>query len=97
MKARFYIDVEFSGRNSDAETMATALDRVITTGMSALGDCWEVYGGKPKVGEFFVLDAAQAAEHAKALDLLINGQEDNELGGMLAPTRDFLQRLGKIG
>jgi hypothetical protein len=65
MKARFYLDVEFNGRRTDGEGVAAALDRVVETGMSALGDCWDEYGGQPKLGQFLVLDTAQAAEHAE--------------------------------
>jgi hypothetical protein len=97
MKTRLYFDVEFNGRKTDAEAMAAAMDRVVETGMSALGDCWKEYGGTPKVGQCFVLDAVQAAEHAKALDLLIDGREDDELGEMLAPVRDFLKTLADDG
>jgi hypothetical protein len=92
MKARLYFDVEFNGRKTDGESIATALDRVVETGMSALGECWDEYGGKPKVGEFLVLNIKQAAEHAEALDMLIDGKED-ELGASLAPVRDFLRQL----
>ena len=58
MKARFYLDVEFNGRKTDAESIAAAMDRTVETGMSALGDCWDEYGGTPKVGQFLVLDTA---------------------------------------
>ena len=61
MKARLYFDVEFNGRRTDSEGIAAALDKVVETGMSALGDCWEKYGGQPKVGQLLVLDTAQAA------------------------------------
>ena len=92
MKARLYFDVEFNGRKTDAESIAAALDRVVETGMSALGDCWDEYGGRPKVGECLVLNMKQAAEHAEALDMLIDGQED-ELGASLVPVRDFLRQV----
>jgi hypothetical protein len=64
MKARLFFDVKFNGRKTDAESIAAALDNVVKCGMSALGDCWDEYGGQPKVGEFFVLDAKAAARHA---------------------------------
>jgi len=92
MKARLYLDVEFDGRRTDGESIASAMDNVAKTGMSALGDCWDEYGGAPKVGQFLVLDTGQAAERAEALDSLIDGQED-ELGESLAPVRDFLRQL----
>jgi hypothetical protein len=92
MKARLYIDVEFNGRKTDGESIASAMDNAVKTGMSALADCWNEYGGAPKVGEFFVLDTGQAAEHAESLDSLIDGQED-ELGESLVPVRDFLRQL----
>ena len=92
MKARLYIDVEFNGRKTDDEGMAVALDKVVKTGMSALGDCWEEYGGAPKVGQFLILDTAQAVEHAEEIDHLIDGQED-ELGESLSPVRDFLRQV----
>ena len=53
---------------------------------------WEPYGGEPKVGEFFVLDTDAAIQHADELDSLIDGQED-ELGEVLAPVRDFLRQV----
>jgi len=93
MKARLCFDVEFNGRKTDAESIASAMDNVVKTGMTVLGDCWEECGGKPKVGECFVLDTRQAAEHAKALDLLVEGREDDELGEMLAPVRNFLHQV----
>ncbi len=92
MKARLYLDIEFNGRKTDGESIASAMDNVVKTGMSALGDCWDEYEGAPKVGEFFVLDTGQAAEHAEELDHLIDGQED-ELGESLVPIRDFLRHL----
>jgi hypothetical protein len=92
MKARLYIDVKFSKRATDAESMATALDNVIDVGMSALDDCWGDYGGKPSIGKFLVFDTAQAVEYANTLDMLIDG-EDDELGEMLKPVRDFLRQL----
>ena len=92
MKARLYIDIKFSKRATDAQSMATALDNVMDTGMAQLSDCWGDYGGKPKVGKFLVLDTAQSQEHADALDQLMDGQED-ELGEMLKPVRDFLRHV----
>ncbi len=91
MKARVYLDVEFNGRKTDAESVAAAMDNVVKAGMSALGDCWDEYGGAPKVGRLLALDTAQAAELAEALEMLIDGQEDDELGESLAPVRDFLR------
>ena len=41
------------------------MDNMVRTGMSALGDCWDEYGGEPKVGEVFVLDTEQADESVK--------------------------------
>jgi hypothetical protein len=46
MKTRLYIDVKFNGRKTDGEGIATAFDNVVKTGMSALDDCWDEYGGK---------------------------------------------------
>ena len=93
MKARFYFDVEFkANRKTDAEGIASALDNVVRSGMTVLGDCWSDFGGKPKIGEVFVLDTKAAAEHADNLDLLIDGQSD-ELGESLVPVRDFLRRV----
>ena len=92
MKARLYIDIKFSKRATDAESMAAALDNVMDTGVSALNDCWDDYGGKPTVGKFLVLDTAQAAEHAEELDRLMDGQED-ELALSLKPVRDFLRQV----
>jgi hypothetical protein len=93
MKARLYLDVEFDGRKTDAESIASAMDNVVKTGMSALGDCWDEYGGEPKVGQFLVLDKVQAAQHAEALDILIDGKEEDELGQSLGPVRDFLLQV----
>jgi len=95
MKARLYIDIKFSKRATDAESLATALDNVMDVGMSALDDCWGDYGGKPTIGKFLVLDTAQAAEHAEELDRLMDGQED-ELALSLAPIRDFLRQVAGL-
>jgi hypothetical protein len=92
MKARLLIEVKFSKRATDAESMAADMDNVIDVGMSAMGDCWDDYGGKPSIGKFLVLDTAAAAEHAQALDMLVDG-EDDELGEMLKPVRDFLRQV----
>ena len=92
MKATLVLDIHFSKRATDADSLAAALDNVLDVGMSALDDCWGDYGGKPSIGKFRVLDMAQAAEHAQALDTLIDG-EDDELGKMLAPVRDFLRQV----
>jgi len=97
MKARFYIDVEFDGRETDAESMASAMDNVVKCGMTVVGDCWEEYGGKPKVGECSVLDTRHAAEHAGILELLVDARKD-DLGEMLVSIRDFLKEVaGKAG
>jgi len=92
MKARLYVDVEFNGRKTDAESIATAMDKVVANGLAVLLGCWEEYGGEPKVGQFLVLDTKSAAEHTQAIDSLIDGQED-ELGESLAPVRDFLRQV----
>ena len=101
MKARFYLDVEFKGRNW-TEGMASALDNVVRNGMTALGDCWGEYGGKPKIGEVFILDTKQAEEHADTLHQVIAEYTDpddqlngvsSELGKSLAPIRDFLRQI----
>jgi hypothetical protein len=64
MKARLYFDVKFNGRKTDSESIAGAMDNVVKCGMSALSDCWDEYGGEPKVGQFLVLDTAQAPSGA---------------------------------
>ncbi|MGO8751852.1 MAG: hypothetical protein ACLQNE_38410 [Thermoguttaceae bacterium] len=92
MKARLYIDIQFGKRATDAESMATALDNVLDTGMVQLSDCWDEYGGKPKVGKFFVLDTEQALGFAEELDRLVHGWDD-DLGKSLAPIRDFLRQV----
>ena len=79
MKARLYLDVEFNDGKTDAKGIASALDKVVANGLAVLLDTWEPYVNEPKVGEFFVLDTMQAAEHAESLDQLIDGQAD-ELG-----------------
>ena len=56
MKARVCLDVQFDGRRTDGESIASAM---VKTGMSALGDCWDEFGGEPKVGEFLAADTAQ--------------------------------------
>ena len=91
MKARLYLDLEFDENKTDAESIASAMDRVVSNGLAVLLDAWEPYGGEPKVGEFLVLDSEQAAEHADNLDRLIDNQDD-ELGESLVPVRDFLRR-----
>ena len=65
---------------------------MVANGLAVLLDAWEPYGGEPKLGEFFVLDTKQAADHAENLDHLIDGQED-ELGKSLVPVRDFLRQI----
>jgi len=93
MKARFYFDVEFkASRKTDAEGIASALDNVVRSGMTVVGDSWNDFGGKPKIGEVFVLDTKAAAEHADNLDRLIDGW-CGELGESLAPVRDFLRQV----
>ena len=72
MEARLYFDINFNGGKTDAEGVASAMDNVVRTGMSALGDCWDEYGGEPKVGEVFVLDTEQAARHAATLGEIID-------------------------
>jgi hypothetical protein len=71
MKARLYVDVEFNGRKTDAEGIASAMDNVVKCGMSALGDCWHEYGGAPRIGEVFVLDTEAAVEHTDAMQALL--------------------------
>ena len=93
MKARFYFDVEFkASRKTDAEGIASALDNVVRSGMTVLGDCWSDFGGTPRIGEVFVLDTKAAAEHADNLDRLIGGRDD-ELGKSLVPIRNFLRQV----
>ena len=92
MKARFCVDVEFNRRKTDAESIASAMDKVLANGLAVLLGCWEEYGGEPKVGGFLVLDTKQAARFAEELDSLIDGQDD-ELGASLAPVRDFLRQV----
>jgi len=97
MKARLYIDVKFSKRATDAESLAAAMDNVMDVAIAQLSDCWGDYGGKPKVGKFLVLDTDQAAEHAEAIDALIVrdflDEKRNNLRTMLAPVRDFLRQV----
>ena len=92
MRTRLFCDVEFNEHKTDAEGIASALDKVVANGLAVLLDAWEPYGGEPKVDEFFVLDSKQAAEHAETLDHLIDGQND-ELGESLVPIRDFLWQV----
>jgi hypothetical protein len=96
MKTRLYLDVEFNGRKTDAESMATAMDKVAKEGLTDLRDCWDEYGEEPKVGQFLVLNTEAAAEHAEALDALIDGRDDDELGKMLALVRDFLRNIARM-
>jgi len=63
MRACLYIDVEFDEQKTDAESIANALDKVMKSGLATLWDCWDEYGGEPKVGEFLVLDAEPASPH----------------------------------
>ena len=68
MKARFYFDVAFkASKKVDAEGIASAMDNVVKTGMSALSNSWDEYGGVPKVGGVFVLDTDTAVQHVDAL------------------------------
>lgn len=68
MKARLYLDVEFNEGETDPESIASAMDKVVANGLAVLLDAWEPYGGEPKVSPFLVLDTKQAAEHADNLD-----------------------------
>ena len=63
MKARLYLDVEFDESKTDAESVATALDRVLETGMSTPGVLDEY--GDPTAGEFFVLDTETARQRRR--------------------------------
>ena len=36
MKTRLYLDVEFNGRKTDAESMATAMGKVVGNGLAVL-------------------------------------------------------------
>ncbi len=65
MKARLYLDVEFDENKTDAESVATAFDRVLETGMSTPGVLEEY--GDPTVREFFVLDTETARQRAAAV------------------------------
>ena len=65
MKARLYLGVEFDENKTDAESVATALDRVLETGMSTPGVLDEY--GNPSAGEFFVLDTETARQRAAAV------------------------------
>jgi hypothetical protein len=93
MKARLFIDVQFNGRKTDAESIASAMDNVVKTGMTTLGDCWDEYGGEPKVGQFLVLDTLSAGQYAESLQGLIDGEEEDDLGEFLEPIRDFLRQI----
>ncbi len=68
MKARLYLDVEFDESKTDAESVATALDRVLETGMSTPGVLDEY--GDPTAGEFFVLDTETARQRAAPAERL---------------------------
>ena len=94
MKARFYFDVKFPKRATDAESLASALDNVMDAGMSALDDCWDEYGGKPQVGKVFVLDTEGALDWANEMDKFADGQDD-DMGKFCRSVRDFLRRMGK--
>jgi len=67
MKARFCVDVEFDGHKTDAESIATALDKVLSNGLAVLLGCWDEYGGEPKIGEFFVSGTDADLRHADDL------------------------------
>ncbi len=93
MMARIFVDVQFDGDKTVAESVAVALDKVVSNGLAVLLDCWSDYGGEPKVGEFFVLDVETARQHADDLDALIDGKDEDDLGEMLVPVRDFLRQV----
>jgi hypothetical protein len=52
MKAAFTVEVEFDQRITDAESIASALDRLMETALSTPG-IMEDYA-EPRIGEFFV-------------------------------------------
>lgn len=58
-KTRFYIDVEIDDSMTDAESVATALDRLMETALSTPGILEEY--GDPKVGEFMIPEYATPA------------------------------------
>ena len=39
MKARFFVDVEFDGDKTESESIATALDKVVSNGLATLFNC----------------------------------------------------------
>ncbi len=90
MKTKLILPVIFKAKRTNPEALTSALDQVIETALSTAGLLSEY--GDPTVGTFSVLDTEAAKEHAEALDALIDGQDD-ELGEMLIPIRDFLKRL----
>ena len=67
MRARLYIDVEFDEQKTDTESVAAALDKVMSNGLATLLDCWDDYGGEPRVGRFLVMvddgSGSRVAEH----------------------------------
>ncbi len=67
MNVRLHLDLGFNGHRTDGESIATALDNVIETGMGAVGDRWDEYSGAPEVGKLFVLDVARPPGPGTAL------------------------------
>jgi hypothetical protein len=66
LKTRFYVDVEFDDAVTDAESVATALDRLMETVLSTPGILEEY--GDPEVGEFEIpFTATPAMEQLAAL------------------------------
>lgn len=51
-EARLYLTIEFDDEKTDAESVATALDKIMDTSLSTFGILDEY--GDPGIGKFFV-------------------------------------------
>lgn len=62
MKARLYVDVEFDGRITDAESVASAADHLMDTARSTPGILDEY--GDPRFGGFYVLTEDKESDNS---------------------------------
>ena len=97
MKTIIALPVDFNGRKTDAESIASAMDNVIRCGLgNYVPDDWSEYGGPPHLGETICLNPKEAEEAADMLDGMIDGKPGDEMGEVLTPARNILWRLLRL-
>ena len=91
MKACFYLKVEFDENMTDAESVASALDNVISVGLMEVWTDDEY--GKVHAEPAFVLVPEEVDEAERMLGDMIDGKPEDEMGEVLEPARKILARL----